>query len=195
MRFWSILAIGLLLIIVGFCYLDQPITLWSSDLHMKKVAKAVSWLIAPETHLVAWPLVFFTAFYLCRNLKAKTLLLFVISIPLCILAVDLLKLLFGRYRPEEWLEKGLYGFSWLGTNQSVWSFPSGHTATIGGIMASLSCLRPRLIVLWALIAFLLSTCRIFALEHFFSDLIASLTVCFVLTPIVYQLTFKRRPSL
>ena len=191
MRFWLIPLIGLLLIILGFGYLDQPITLWSSNLHLEKIAKIVSWLIAPEVHLIGWPLLFFAAFYLYRHPKSKKLLLFVISVPLCILAVDLLKVLFGRYRPEEWLEKGLYGFSWLGIRQSVWSFPSGHTATIGGVMASLACLWPRSTILWAILAFLLSTCRIFALEHFFSDLIASLIVCFLLVPVVYQIMTRR----
>jgi len=85
------------------------------------------------------------------------------------LAVDLLKVVFGRTRPKLLFADGLYDFTWLGLRADHWSFPSGHAATAAAVMAALWCLWPRPILLYGLLAGLVALSRIVTGAHYLSD--------------------------
>lgn len=88
------------------------------------------------------------------------------------LAVDIVKLIFGRARPKLLFADGIYGFSWGALRADYWSFPSGHATTAGALAVALSLLWPRLWPLFAAAALLVAASRIIITEHYLSDVLA-----------------------
>lgn len=88
------------------------------------------------------------------------------------IVVNILKVIFGRYRPRYLVNDGLYGFEWFEFGYRFASFPSGHSATAFGIGVALAYLFPRYGVLhctfWGLVAFT----RVIVGAHFVSDVVA-----------------------
>jgi membrane-associated phospholipid phosphatase len=193
MSFWVTLLVVFLLLIFSVFFIDQPLTLWcaklSPDIHT--FAERFSWLIAPETYFVALPILYLLLFYLFGEKKARILLYFIVGLSCAMLTTDLLKVLFGRTRPEEWFTQHYYGFAWFGMNELYWSFPSGHATTIGSLMGTITYFRPQRIYLWITIAILLSFVRVIGLNHFFSDILAGILVGFLITHGTSQLLEKR----
>ncbi|HIB77568.1 MAG TPA: phosphatase PAP2 family protein, partial [Flavobacteriales bacterium] len=78
-----------------------------------------------------------------------------------------LKLGLGRYRPTEYFQHQLYGFSWLSTKYATHSMPSGHSATAFAGFYSISLLwrRSWLTVLAWLLASSVAMSRLMAGAH------------------------------
>jgi lipid A 4'-phosphatase len=88
------------------------------------------------------------------------------------IAVDIVKLIFGRARPKLLFADGIYGFSWGALRADYWSFPSGHATTAGALAVGLSLLWPRLWPLFWAAALLVAASRIIITEHYLSDVVA-----------------------
>jgi len=192
MRFWITQLVVFLLLIISVFFFDQPLTKWcaglSPDIHT--FANNFSWLIAPEVYFVALPILFLLYFYLFGEKKARILLFFIVGVACAILATDLLKVLFGRTRPMEWLTQHYYGFAWFGTSELFWSFPSGHATAIGSIMGTIAHFRPKYLHVVLIVAILLSFARVIGLDHFFSDTLAGVFMGFLVTRWSSQLLEK-----
>lgn len=194
MQRWLVLIIGFLLVVLGYTTIDLPITLYfaKAPKYLRQLADIVNTLTAPEVNLTAWPVLFFCFFYLLRKKKTNFLIFFVIAVPTCILSVDILKVIFGRARPEEWLRHGIYGFTWLGTKQKYFSFPSAHAATIGAVMGVLASFRPKATPLWLTLALVVSFARVIGLEHYFSDIVAGVLISFFLSQGIFKMVKERK---
>ena len=88
------------------------------------------------------------------------------------LAVDLLKILFGRARPKLLFGEHVYGFTGLAFRADHWSFPSGHTVTIVALMTALWCLWPRHVLFYILVAAMIAGSRVATDAHYLSDILA-----------------------
>jgi lipid A 4'-phosphatase len=88
------------------------------------------------------------------------------------IAVDLLKVLFGRARPKLLFSEHLYGFTGLAFRADHWSFPSGHTVTIAALMTALWYLWPRHLLFYILVAAIVAASRIAVDQHYLSDVAA-----------------------
>jgi lipid A 4'-phosphatase len=88
------------------------------------------------------------------------------------LAVDLLKVLFGRARPKLLFSEHLYGFTGLAFRADHWSFPSGHTVTIVALMTALWCLWPRHLLFYILLGAIIAGSRVATAAHYLSDILA-----------------------
>ena len=93
------------------------------------------------------------------------------------LLVDVLKVMFGRARPDLWFSDGFYGFLPFGSSGGGgWlyrSFPSGHAATAFSLAAALGCFFPR--ARWGIFLFLatpIALSRIAVSVHYLSDIVA-----------------------
>lgn len=97
------------------------------------------------------------------------------------LVVNLLKFIFGRYRPPMLLNDGIYGFEFFELGYLQNSFPSGHSATAGSLIV-LGCLFiPKAKPLWIALGILIASSRMFLCVHYLSDVIIGLTVGILFT--------------
>ncbi|MGE0260150.1 MAG: phosphatase PAP2 family protein [Alphaproteobacteria bacterium] len=92
-----------------------------------------------------------------------------ISIGASGLAVDLLKVVFGRTRPKLLFADGTYDFSWFGLAADYWSFPSGHTAAVAALATALWCLWPRHVLFYIALACVVAASRVVTGAHYLSD--------------------------
>jgi len=96
-----------------------------------------------------------------------------ISIAASGLLVDILKVIFARYRPVMLYEAGKYGFTFFKFSPaSMLSFPSGHANTIFAFMTALYLIVPRYRFIYFTIAVLVAASRVIIGAHFPSDVIA-----------------------
>ncbi len=97
------------------------------------------------------------------------------------LAVDLLKVLFGRTRPKLLFSSDIFAFTWLGARADHWSFPSGHAATIAALATALWCLWPRHLLFYILLGVIVSASRLVVGAHYLSDTLAGAFIAVVAT--------------
>ena len=97
------------------------------------------------------------------------------------LAVDLLKIVFGRTRPKLLFADGTYDFSWLGLAADYWSFPSGHTAAVAALATALWCLWPRHVLFYIALASVVAASRVVTGAHYLSDVVVGGFVAVLVT--------------
>src|SRR4051794_6379214 len=97
------------------------------------------------------------------------------------IAVDLLKVVFGRTRPKLLFADGAFDFSWLGLAADYWSFPSGHTAAVAALMTALWCLWPRHLLFYIALASVVAASRVVTGAHYLSDVVAGGFVAVLVT--------------
>jgi undecaprenyl-diphosphatase len=92
------------------------------------------------------------------------------------LAGNILKLIFGKSRPERLFEAGFFGFTPFSYGHDVNSFPSGHATTFGALAMMFALLFPRFG--WFFLA--LGACgistRVFVQAHYVSDVCAGFSL-------------------
>tara|TARA_R110002020_G_scaffold36530_7_gene109911 strand:- start:401 stop:1135 length:735 start_codon:yes stop_codon:yes gene_type:complete len=92
------------------------------------------------------------------------------------LAVNLLKRLFGRARPDHYADLGAFHFQPILNDWSFQSFPSGHSTTAIGTALVLGFLLPRYYALVLFIAVMTGLSRIVTGQHYPTDVIAGFVV-------------------
>ena len=111
------------------------------------------------------------------------------------LAVDLLKVVFGRTRPKLLFADGIYDFSWLGLAADYWSFPSGHTAAVAALATALWCLWPRHVLFYIALASVVAASQVVTGAHYLSDVVAGGFVAVLVTRAVAIGFTRFRPRL
>lgn len=94
------------------------------------------------------------------------------AIALSGLAVNVLKVIFGRHRPAGLDSFGAWAFEPFTTGYMNASFPSGHSTTMGAVAAVLILWFPRWWLVVAEVCFVLAASRIAAQAHYPSDVVA-----------------------
>jgi membrane-associated phospholipid phosphatase len=84
-------------------------------------------------------------------------------------SAEVLKLLFGRVRPSELFNGGLYGFDFFGSTTGFDSFPSSHAAVAAGLAGSLAILSPPYRGTFFAVAAAIGFLKVVTGEHYFSD--------------------------
>ena len=97
------------------------------------------------------------------------------------IAVDLLKVVFGRTRPKLLFADGAYDFGWLGLAADYWSFPSGHTAAVAALATALWCLWPRHVLFYVALASVVAASRVVTGAHYLSDVVIGGFVAILVT--------------
>jgi membrane-associated phospholipid phosphatase len=93
-----------------------------------------------------------------------------------------LKIFLGRYRPDAYFEDGLYGFSLESSDDhALHSMPSGHSSVVATLMTTLALLSPRWAPLFYVLSIVLSAARIMMGAHYFSDVLMSWLIGFLVT--------------
>ena len=104
-------------------------------------------------------------------LVEQSALAFVASLAVGSVILHTIKLFFGRRRPRDDIEMGLYGFLPFSFDLDYNSFPSGHALTIMCVAVIATAVSPQLAVLWFAIAAWLGLTRAFLTAHYLSDVL------------------------
>jgi lipid A 4'-phosphatase len=170
---------------VSIVFIDRPIAFYlhaeSSGLH------AFFLFLSSPGEAWGWLLLFALAFFFLhwggelprlreyagslRAFSAIPAFLF-LAIAAAGLVVDLIKIGLGRMRPKLLFADHLYGFTWLAWRPDHWSFPSGHTATIGALMCALWWLWPQHLLFYVFAAAIVAGSRVLVGAHYPSDVVA-----------------------
>lgn len=98
-------------------------------------------------------------------------LAFVASLALGSVVLHTIKLFFGRRRPRDDIEMGLYGFLPFSFDLNYNSFPSGHALTIMCVAVIATAVWPQLAVVWFAFAAWLGLTRALLTAHYLSDVL------------------------
>jgi membrane-associated phospholipid phosphatase len=143
----------------------KPVKLWANRITEAGKSSYYLYTLVP---LVA--VLWFTG----ARLWAAKIGLIAASIGAAGLAVNLLKMGFGRSRPAIWWEAGSWGFDPFKVGYDFSSFPSGHSSVVGALAMSLVFIQPRLWPLFALLGLVVGSTRVLTESHYISDVIAGL---------------------
>ncbi len=184
--FWAVTVTAAVLVAVAIVWLDRPVAIWFKA-HGDETMNLFRRLSLPGDSVwylagggIGAPLVYFLSRrYLGpardRLLKLASRFAFIfLAVAATGLAVDLLKILIGRARPKHLFQDGLMAMAPGSLASSWWSFPSGHSTTVGAVAMTLTLIFPRLAWAWILLALTVAFGRIGATAHFISDTIAGL---------------------
>ncbi len=190
---WVLLTLLISLLLL-YQYVDLSLTLAVSQIPWLWHVEWMEWVTLLGSGYMS--LLFICAFvlfrYLCMHpLWEKRSLFVLLTVVISGLSCDVLKMVFGRARPTLWFEQQAYGFYWLKTNSTYWSFPSGHTATILSIAFSLSILFPRYRFFFLAIGLLVAFSRICLGCHYLSDVMMASYMALLGTALSSQLLFKQ----
>lgn len=164
-------------IIFSFYFLDRPVALAIYSSHFVESATILRYATnigIGAIYMVSFLLLalFFRFIYKNKVWELRMWFLWI-----CVLISNIicgvLKISLGRARPELLFSDNLYGFYGFHKNANYWSFPSGHTTTIMGIMFALSVLFPRYFLLFLLSGIGMAVLRIILVQHYISDVIAA----------------------
>ena len=92
------------------------------------------------------------------------------------LIANLLKRLFGRGRPDEFVESGAFAFQHFVNNWTFQSFPSGHSTTAMASALVVGFLAPRFFRLVLIVAVMTGISRIVIGMHYPTDVVAGFAV-------------------
>jgi len=184
------ISLGVLLFsAVSFHFFDIPIAAYFKTIppKLRVIAQFITNLIDPWPGTAVWAvLYFFFYFFSKRKSLANRFLLISISVCTANVTIELLKRIFGRARPELLWSQNLYGFQFFASHDPDFSFPSGHSCTIGAIMGVLACLYPKYSYLFLVIAFIMAFTRVVLSFHYLSDILVGMTIGLLISQWVYR---------
>jgi membrane-associated phospholipid phosphatase len=111
------------------------------------------------------------------------------------LFVNVLKFIFGRYRPKALIENHFTGFMWLQHDYLYESFPSGHAANAFALATALCLAWPRLTPLWIILGAVAAAGRIISVSHYPSDVLVGGLLAVLVTLLLHRLLKVRLPRL
>ena len=196
----------LILAAVSYWYLDLPIALYfQANLYddvydffhfITESGEGLYWIV--PTALVYWfyryfPLTYlpFSSWFIKNREEDMRIMGFVaLSAFLSGLLVNILKLIFARYRPVEFFESQNYGLTWFGRGFEIASFPSGHSATALGVAAAVALLFPRYRYLVLFYGALVTFSRVVVTKHYLSDVLIGGYIGVLVSVYLYARYFK-----
>jgi len=140
----------------------------------------------------------FVIFKFLKLLRAQKVCLYLLAVFIASgLICDVLKNILGRARPELLIHKDLFGFYFFKFHAAYWSFPSGHSTTLGACFMGLFLIFEnfRFRILFLIFGFLICSCRVLALDHYPSDILAGFYLGYLTAYFIYPLFFKNLKNL
>ena len=195
-----ILAIGSLLFLICYFFLDRPIAEFVYHQKLNRFA-IFKWFTYPPPVVQTWSPLVMTLLLIRMALTGKwskverTLFLSLLSLILADQFRESLQTLFGRDWPETWIDNnpsligtGAYGFHWFGGSEEFGSFPSGHAARTVAFFALSWIAFPHGRWLYVLLSLLICTGLIAMNYHFLGDVLAGAVLGMVVGMWTWYLT-------
>ncbi len=127
----------------------------------------------------------------CAPLLSKASLFFLSSVLLSGLLVNIVKVIFGRARPQIYADEHLYGFFWFETDVLYRSFPSGHAATAMGVWLAFALFFPKYRLRLIGLGIAISLSRVVLTQHYLSDVLIGGWIGAVTTLALYGLFYPK----
>jgi membrane-associated phospholipid phosphatase len=157
--------------------------------------RILSIFISPPTQLTIWTALFLWYLIIEKSEKISTYLYpMVASLILTNALVRVVKVFFGRSRPDMLLTDGIYHLKMISFQRIFSSLPSGHAATIAAIMGFLAARHPRYAFLYILGSIAISLCRVFIGAHYLTDILVGNFLGFYVSWIIYFQEHSKEPS-
>lgn len=168
---------------VSYIYLDRLLVLSISEQLQHNILIKLSYILSIIFDPNNWFVLFVILVIICIWQKTRTklnprLLVWTMSLFISIGAAAIIKVTLARYRPELFLQEGLYGFHWLSHKRLFNSFPSGH-ATLGfaGLLGLAYLIQnKKFTVLCIVIALIITISRILSSQHYLSDVLGGVYI-------------------
>ncbi len=189
-------SIFIVLILFSYFFLDKKLIIFlnqyltAHQIHFFNLISQVGNGLLPA-------FIFGLGFLICKSLKrlpAQKIFLYLLSVFIASgLICDVLKNMLGRARPELLIHNELFGFYFFKFHSAYWSFPSGHSTTLGACFMGLFLIFEdfRFKILFLLLGFLISSCRVLALDHYPSDILAGFYLGCLTAYFMYPVFFKK----
>jgi len=130
--------------------------------------------------------------YISINIELSNRFLFIfVSISVSGILTNIIKFIFGRYRPDALIESNLYGIAFFEHSFIKTSFPSGHSNTITALMLALYFLYPRYWILYIILAITVVSSRVILLDHFVSDVVFGSFLAIVTTMHIKSIFYRK----
>lgn len=181
---------------LGYTHLDLPIALYFYALEGTPALDAASVLthLGEGVYYIAPSLLLYLFFRNRNRLYARAALFIFAATVSSGIVVNLLKVIFGRFRPTLYFKEHLYGFDWFHTAHPMVSFPSGHSATAMGAWVAFALLLPKYRIPLILTGVMLASTRMILTAHYLSDVIAGSAIGIALTLVWYRFFFLTSPK-
>jgi membrane-associated phospholipid phosphatase len=129
--------------------------------------------------------------YISRNIELSNKFLFIfLSISVSGIITDIIKFIFGRYRPNALFESKQYGFTFFEHLAIKTSFPSGHSNTITALMLALYFLYPRYWILYVALSIIVISSRVALCDHYISDVVFGSFLAIVTTFYIKSIFYR-----
>ena len=184
--FWAVTVAAAVLVGLGVGWIDRPVAIWFQG-HGDDTMKIFRRISLPGDSVwylvgggIGAPLAYvlsrrYVALARDRLLKLSSRLAFLfLAVAATGLAADIVKIMVGRARPRHLFQDGIMSIAPGSLSSSWWSFPSGHSTTVGAVAMTLSLVFPRLAWVWITLALAVALGRVGATAHFVSDTVAGL---------------------
>jgi membrane-associated phospholipid phosphatase len=179
-------ALGLAATIaICVAWIDRPVSLFAARLHLYSGILDSAPVRAPVLVFIAALAVLWGSFaapsperlspLLASLARSAAVAGLAVSWAVCVTEF-LLKPIFGRTLPAQYLQNGTYAFHWFSQNTFATSFPSGHSAQIVAIAAVFWAEQPWSRFLCVIAVGCVSIALILAEKHFLGDIIAGSVV-------------------
>mgnify|MGYP002623717488 CR=1 FL=1 len=163
------------LIVMSYILWDRQVIQWSLTLDPSQLewAQFLSHAAHGKVIIPAMVVLLVVSLWLKRAVLQRWTTVWILGFAFESIAVNLLKIFFGRYRPKT-LGQGFYGFEPFSVGYEMNSFPSGHSAAIGAMLGVVLLRGPRLWPVWIVAALGWGSCRVFSHAHYIGDVLAGL---------------------
>jgi membrane-associated phospholipid phosphatase len=183
--------VALLFIIISFLFFDKSVALYFHQTNFfRDFFEAVTQLGKGEIYLVPSFILYLLYRKKEESIKRYALLVFW-AVALSGIAVNILKIIFARCRPEMLFGQSLYGFDWFHLGSSYASFPSGHSTTVFSAFMVFVFIWPRYKYIFYTLAVLIAFSRVAVGAHYPSDVVAGALLGTVTAILVHKKLFKK----
>lgn len=179
-----------LLVVVAFLFFDQPIAHYFHDLNLRLTSiflNVVTQLGLGELYVIGLFILALTL-YCIPHFRQWSLKIWFLwgSVTFSSILCSILKMVFGRARPDLLFSANIYGFYGPKLHAPYLSFPSGHTTTIMALSFALSVLLPRFTFVFILSGLCIAFTRVVLIFHYLSDVLGA---CYLALLCVGGLTY------
>jgi len=164
-------------LVLSFLFIDQPLATYLYSLRLGINYPFLNWITNVGLGGVYFVSLFSLALFFRYIVKRADWEARAWFLWLCVVVPSLvcfcLKMLLGRSRPKLLFNDDLYGFYFFKTHAPFWSFPSGHSTTIMGLVFGLSILFPRYGYRFMFLGAVVAISRVLLTHHFLSDVLTA----------------------